>query len=100
MQRASKEEMMEQVLFVLNKYKIRATYSAVTSAIYPEYQDSTSFVKGISQLLGNRRPYASWVVSKSTGKPTGYAEDECHRELFLNDTVLDADDLIRLMLDD
>jgi hypothetical protein len=35
-----------------------------------------------------RAPDNSWIVSKTTGRPTGYADAEVHPQLAANETVL------------
>jgi hypothetical protein len=35
-----------------------------------------------------RAPENSWIVSKTTGRPTGYADGDVHPNLTANETVL------------
>jgi alkylated DNA nucleotide flippase Atl1 len=50
---------------------VRATYGAVAGLLgVPPV--------GVGAMLGEKRHLASWVVSKSTGLPTGYLPTECH----------------------
>jgi predicted transcriptional regulator len=82
---------IETILDALNEHKLRATYSAVGElmGVHP---------KSVSQYLGNRRPYASWVVSKATGMPTDYLDANCHNDLQSNPRVLESsDELIALI---
>ena len=82
---------IERILAALNDQKVRATYSAVGDllGVHP---------KLVSQQLGNRRPEASWVVSKSTGMPTGYLDANCHKELQTNPRIIGtADELAELI---
>ena len=44
---------IENILDTLNEHQVRATYSAV-AALLGVHQ------RRVSQILGNRRPYASW----------------------------------------
>jgi hypothetical protein len=69
------------ILAVLNDRKVRATYSAVGElmGVHP---------KLVRQHLGTRRPEASWVVSKSTGMPTGYLDANCHKDLQKNPHII------------
>ena len=75
----------------LQRNKLRATYGAIAEAAdVPQ--------RSVGRLLGDRCPLASWVVSASTGTPTGYAESEVHPDLHLNpDIVTSGEDLIRRM---
>jgi len=85
---------IDDILEALNKHQIRATYSAV-AALLGVHQ------RRVSQLLGNRRPFASWVVAKSTGMPTGYLKANLHKELQSNPNVIgNPDDLLGLLDDD
>jgi hypothetical protein len=82
---------VDDILDVLNEHKIRATYSAV-AAILGVHQ------KRVGQLLGNRRPYASWVVAKNTGMPTGYLKANLHKELQTRPAIIETpDELIALL---
>lgn len=74
---------IEQVLDALDKHKIRATYSAVASLLGTQ----PKLLAG--QYLGERRPEASWVVSKSTGMPTDYAPEECHPDLLRHSHIIE-----------
>lgn len=77
---------LEDILTALGRHHQRATYSAVAA-----------LVGTTPRLLMRGKPRApdnSWIVSKSTGKPTGYAEADVHPHLTAVDTVLTtADDL-------
>jgi hypothetical protein len=82
---------IENILEALNKHQVRATYSAV-AALLGVHQ------RRVSHLLGNRRPYASWVVAKSTGMPTGYLKANLHKELQSKPTIIEEpDELIALL---
>ena len=75
----------------LQRNKLRATYRAIAEAadVPP---------RSIGQLLGMRCPLASWVVSATTGEPTGYSENEKHPDLRLNSEIIKSGgDLIRRM---
>jgi len=83
---------IEQILDALNQHKVRATYSAVASLL----DTHPRMLAG--RYLGNRQPYASWVVSKATGMPTDYSDQNCHPDLQVNSAVIDdAEELIRLI---
>lgn len=74
---------IEQILDALNANKVRATYSAVASlrGTHPRLL--------ASQDLGNKRPEASWVVSKATGMPTDYLAANCHPDLQCKAHIID-----------
>jgi hypothetical protein len=36
----------------------------------------------------DRDPHGSWIVSRETGMPTGYTEDQIHPELTSRETIL------------
>ena len=83
---------VDQILDTLNAKKVRATYSVVASLL------GTHPKSVAGQYLGNRRPYASWVVSKSTGMPTDYLPENCHPDLQCNSHVIeDPAELIGLI---
>jgi hypothetical protein len=71
---------LDGVIAALNRHQQRATYSAVAALLGQT-----------PRLLMHRQPRAqenSWVVSKSTGRPTGYADADIHPALSTNETVL------------
>ena len=72
-----RKQLLEDILRTLNKCKVPATYGAVACILKTQPQ-------GIGRLLGQRRPYASWVVNNKTGRPTGYEKHQCHPDLFPN----------------
>ena len=83
-----------QILETLDQNKVRATYSAVGAlvGVHP---------RSLAAHLGNRRPLASWVVSKSTGMPTDYLTANCHKDLQSNPRVIEnPDELIALIEND
>ncbi len=81
----SREETLERILDYLNKKKIRATYGSVAPLL-------NTHPLSVGKYLGKRRPRASWVVNKNTGKPTGYSEAEMHESLFDNRKVISSTD--------
>jgi hypothetical protein len=71
---------LDAILAALNAHQQRATYSAVAALLGQT-----------PRLLMHGRPRAqdnSWIVSKATGRPTGYADSDVHPHLTANDTVL------------
>ena len=82
---------VELILSCLNQEKIRCTYSAVGKVLGVD-------TKAVGALLGEKRPEASWVVSKAKHEPTGYAEDQKHPDLLANPEVIDSEDELRTLL--
>lgn len=75
---------LDQVLAVLDQHQQRATYSAVAGLL-----DQSP------RLLMRARPREqanSWIVSKSTGKPTGYDAASIHPQLLANPSVIETRD--------
>lgn len=64
---------LDTVLHALNQHHQRATYSAVAGLL-----DETP-----RRLMRGkpREPNNSWIVSKSTGRPSGYSDDAVHPQL-------------------
>ena len=82
---------IQKVLEFLNREKVRCTYGAVADVI-------GGIPLGVSQQLGSRRPWASWVVNKRTGDPTGYTEDQKHPDLYRKKHVITTgEELVRRM---
>src|SRR5215213_8824533 len=71
---------LDGVLAALNHHQQRATYSAVAALLG---QAPRALMRGRP-----RAPENSWIVSKSTGRPTGYADSDVHAELTANEMVL------------
>ena len=76
----SKKEHRDRVLAALNKHHQRATYGAVGDLVGLH---ALSVMRGLTKA-----PQYSWVVSKATGMPTGYAESELDSHLRLQSRVL------------
>ena len=78
-----RRKLVERILGILNKCKVRATYSAVGCILEVQPQ-------AVGEYLGCPRREASWVVAKTTnrkqgrekGKPTGYKDCHLHPDLF------------------
>lgn len=64
----------EPILDYLNRAQVRCTYAAAAEVMgVPK--------RSIGRYLGDPRPYASWVVAKQTGEPTGYSDKDKHPQL-------------------
>jgi hypothetical protein len=71
---------LDGIVATLGQHHQRATYSAVAALLGQT-----------PRLLMHGKPRApdnSWIVSKTTGRPTGYADAEIHPQLDVNETVL------------
>ena len=73
------------ILDYLNRARVRCTYEAFTGVLGVP-------TRSCGRYLGDHRPYASWVVAKRDGNPTGYAEHNKHPELYHTSHVIKADD--------
>ncbi len=71
---------LEDILTALGTHHQRATYSAVAALVGTTPR---LLMRGMP-----RAPDNSWIVSKSTGKPTGYAQSDVHPQLTAVETVL------------
>lgn len=86
----SKEVQLEGVLMALNQRLQRATYAAVGGVVGLPAQ---------SVMQGRQKAaMSSWVVSKKTHLPTGYAAGECHPKLTSNPHVIQTADELRAWL--
>ena len=85
------EVVLINIIEVLNKYRIRATYSAVAHAI-----GCTSLA--VEMRLGKREPSKSWIVDTRTGLPTGYSSPQCHPELHSKMMVIRTADKLKELL--
>lgn len=83
------------VLDYLNKYKIRATYTAVQSYLGYRVQDRLNW----AEVLGPRCPYASWIVRKDSKMPIGYKVAELHPELESQSKIITKGRELRAALD-
>lgn len=81
---------IENILRCLNDKKRCATYGAVAHVLNIDALQC-------SELLGERRPEASWVVNADSGLPTKYRREQLHPDLLLHrDVISTAEDLHKL----
>jgi len=73
---------VERVLEALQREKTRCTYGALAEYIGASPRD-------VNNLLGAKRPEASWIVNKKTGLPTGYEPFQIHPDLQTQEKVID-----------
>lgn len=86
-----KKEQLDQVLAALDRRHQRATYAAVGGVVGLPAQ---SVMQGRQKAVIN-----SWVVSKKTHLPTGYAAGECHAKLASSPYVIETSDDLRAWLE-
>ena len=87
------ESKVQQMLEFLERNKLRASY-----------KDVADFLRipraALAMLLESRPPEACWIVNEETGKPSGYAESECHPDLRTHDVIDGQADLrLKMKLD-
>ena len=71
---------LDDIISTLNAGRQRATYAAVAELVG---QQPRALMRGRS-----REPANSWIVSKRSGRPTGYADGDVHPELTANEHIL------------
>ena len=71
---------LDDIIAALNQHQQRATYSAVAAVVG---QTPRLLMRGKPREAAN-----SWIVSKTTGRPTGYADTDVHPQLTANAAVL------------
>jgi alkylated DNA nucleotide flippase Atl1 len=70
-----KAAQLKRFLGYLNEVKTRTTYGVIAKLLKVN-------TRSVGQLLGEKRPEASWVVNSKTKDPTDYTESEKHPELY------------------
>lgn len=81
---------IDSILEQLDAFHQRATYGAVAGALE---------LSPRSLMTGRERDQrSSWIVSRQSGQPTGYAPDQIHPELTSRDRVLNNADELRAWL--
>lgn len=83
---------LESIIEQLDTFHQRATYGAVAALVN---SSPRSLMSG-----RDRDPRSSWVVSRQTGQPTGYAPDQMHDSLAERDTILSTQESLRRWLED
>jgi hypothetical protein len=79
---------IDKIISYLNENRIRATKSAVADACGVS-------VRGLSSLMGERCPEASWVVASATGHPTGYKPEDLHADLYRSSRIITSAEVFR-----
>jgi hypothetical protein len=81
---------VDSIVEQLDRFHQRATYGAVAALVN----------KSPRNLMGNRSrgPKDSWVVSHSSGMPTGYEAEQLHPAIKTRDTVISTREALELWL--
>ena len=82
------EDKVKAILDYLNQVETRCTYGAVAGVLGVN-------PKSVGSHLGERRPYASWVVNSQTHEPTDYTEAEKHPNLYRTDRIIKSVEVLR-----
>jgi hypothetical protein len=86
----TKTEQLDEVLVALDRRHQRVTYAALGGVVELPAQ---SVMQGRQRAAIN-----SWVVSKKTHLPTGYAARDCHPKLTSNPYVIEIADELQAWL--
>jgi hypothetical protein len=89
---AAPEHTLDDILDQLNAYHQRATYGAVAGVVN---SSPRSLMSG-----RDRDQRSSWVVSRESGEPTGYSEEQKHPALTERERVLSSPEELRVWLRD
>lgn len=81
---------LEDILAALDAHHQRATYSAVAALVG---EPPRLLMRGKP-----REPGSSWIVSRRTGKPTGYGDADLHPDLAANEVILTTPDELEAWL--
>jgi hypothetical protein len=81
---------LDEILDALEHSRQRATYGAVASLLG---KTPRMLMRG-----RERDRHHSWVVNRTSGKPTGYDDELLHPELALNDHVIDSREELEALL--
>jgi hypothetical protein len=73
---------LDGILAALNSHQQRATYGAVAALVG---RTPRLLMHGRAREQGN-----SWIVSKTTGRPTGYVDADVHPQLAAHETILNT----------
>jgi hypothetical protein len=89
---ATEQHSLDSILDVLNQFHQRATYGAVAGVVNTSPR---------SLMIGrDRDKRSSWVVSRESGQPSGYADEQKHDALTERARILSSPDELRSWLRD
>lgn len=86
------DDKLKKILDFLNEKETRCTYGAVADVLglNPNF---------LAAHLGERRPYASWIVNSKTHEPTDYRESEKHTNLYRTSRVIKSAEVLTRCID-
>ena len=87
---------IRQALDYLNEKQVRATYTALQSYLGFGVLDKVDW----AEILGPHRQYASWVVNKKTGLPTGYDTGGMHPALLKTAKIITKGRQLQMAVED
>ena len=89
---ATAQHSLDSLLDQLNHFHQRATYGAVAAVVNSSPR---------SLMVGrDRNPESSWIVSRQSGQPTGYADEQKHDALTERERILGSPEDLRNWLSD
>ena len=89
---ATAQHSLDSLLDQLNHFHQRATYGAVAAVV-------NSLPRSL--MVGrDRNPESSWIVSRQSGQPTGYADEQKHDALTERERILGSPEDLRNWLRD
>jgi hypothetical protein len=89
---ATAQHSLDSILDQLNHFHQRATYGAVAAVVNSSPR---------SLMVGrDRNPESSWIVSRQSGPPTGYADEQKHDALTERERILGSPEDLRNWLRD
>jgi len=89
---ATEQHSLDSILEQLDQYHQRATYGAVAGVVNSSPR---------SLMVGrDRNPQSSWIVSRQSGLPTGYTDEQLHESLTARDRILGSPEELRTWLRD
>lgn len=89
---ATAHHTIDSILEQLDAFHQRATYGSVAALVNSSPR---------SLMSGRERDArSSWIVSRNTGQPTGYADDQKHPNLVEREQILGTPDELRRWLED
>lgn len=83
---------LKDIVDYLNSVETRCTYGVIAEILEVN-------VQSVGAMLGNRCPWASWVVNAKTGEPTDYSESEKHPNLYRKKHIIKSAEVIRRNLE-
>ena len=79
---------LQRIIDYLNETKTRTTYGVIAELLGVNPRQ-------VGQLLGDKRPEASWVVNGKTREPTDYSDAEKHADLYMTERIIESAEVFR-----